>query len=260
MVSVEKIKSLGVKTGLLCDNCNQELLLITSFGNEVCKYCYLQKEHKKGHSGMLSLSERGLETQLLTKRFLYAYDPIKLLKVTKGNKTFSSLYLSHYPQSKGIVGRTFNYLILNQYGFIAGIIGACSPPITVTEVDRYFDITKENRISKVNSILNNNVFRIVNNKKQIPNFGTIVLKKFRQQLQKDYYNKYKEKLKGLITFVEPPRNGTIYLADNWDYLGKTKGYRVTKRGKMTEYKKFSKGLEEQQKLIFGYKFKGYYDW
>jgi hypothetical protein len=260
MVSVEKTKSLGIKTGNICPVCKQDLVLITSFNKPTCKYCYLLKEHKQGHSGMLKLSENSMDMQLFMKRlFCTPENSIKLIRVPKGNKAFASLYLSHYPQSKGIVGRSFNYLILNE-GFITGIIGACSPPITVSEVDRFFYINSENRIEKINSILNNNIFRLIDSAKPVANLGTRVLKRFRTQLQSDYYLRYKTKLKGLITFVEPPRTGTVYMADNWSYLGKTKGYNVTKRGKMTDYKKYSEISEGQQKLIFGYKFNNSYDW
>lgn len=259
MVSVEKSKSLGIKTDKICPVCKNPLVLITSFDKQKCKSCYLAKEHKQGHSGMLSLTETGLDAKLYTQRLFCSKNPVTLIKVPKGDKTFSSLYLSHYPQSKGIVGRTFNYLVLNENGFVIGIIGACSPPIVVTEVDKYFNINFDNRLQKLEVFLNNNIFRLVNTK-AVTNLGSRVLKRFRTQLQSDYYLKYGKKLKGLISFVEPPRKGTVYLADNWDYLGKTKGYHVTKRGKMTDYKKFSEASEDQQKHIFGYKFKSYYDW
>lgn len=209
------------------------------------------KPHKKGHSGMLSLTQKKLRDNFAQMRF----GSDELIPVSKGDKVFSSIYLSHYPGSMGIVGRTLNYIIINNRGSVAGIIGACSPPLSISSIDSYFEINKSNRKEKINSIMNNNVFKILDG--QVPNFATMILTKFRKRLADDYLKRYNTKLRGLMTFVEPPRTGNIYRADNWDYLGMTKGYRVTKRETMTDYKSFDIG---KQKHIFGYKYKSYYDW
>jgi len=68
----------------------------------------------------------------------------------------------------------------------------------------------------------------------------MTLKRFRIMLKKDYLLKYNEEIVGLITFVEPPRTGAIYKADNWLYLGMTKGYGTTQRSKRWEARKWVK--------------------
>src|SRR5436853_30846 len=76
---------------------------------------------------------------------------------------------------------------------------------------------------------NNSIFRIVNNL-NIKNLGTRILKIFRNEIKKDYKLFYNTEILGLITFVEPPRTGAIYKADNWIYLGETKGVEVRRKG------------------------------
>lgn len=78
----------------------------------------------------------------------------------------------------------------------------------------------------------------------------MTLKNFRKTFKQDYYNKYNEELLGLITFVEPPRSGTVYKADNWIYLGMTKGFGTTQRSKRWESRKWVKKIP---KLIFAIK-------
>jgi len=97
--------------------------------------------------------------------------------------------------------------------------------------------------------LNNNVFRLIINN---PNLGTKVLKLFRNTIYEEYVKQY-GKLIGFITFVEPPRTGAMYKADNWQYLGETQGKTVQKRnmGNWTN-KEWGVGTK---KHIFGKKIK-----
>ena len=93
----------------------------------------------------------------------------------------------------------------------------------------------------------NNVFRLTRNDK---NLATKVLKIFRNLARKDYANEYKETLLGMATFVEPPRTGTIYKADNWKFIGMTEGIRM-RRNKETWEKTYQKGVS---KYIYAIKF------
>jgi len=229
------------------------------WGKYYCKECFFKyykkdpdliaEEHGKGHSGMLpfknsrKLEEELKQTFLIPESFKYPF----LLQVSKGNKIFASLYLTHYPQSKGIVGRSINYLIIWKQR-IVGIIGGNSPPYAVKPIDKFFGITKENRNEMLVKILNNEVFRIIRPDK---NLATRTLKSFRINIRKDYKKKYGEDLIGLVTFVEPPRTGAIYKADNWTFLGYTKGYGTTRRGKRWFDRKW---VRKKPKLIFAYKF------
>jgi len=209
------------------------------WGKYYCKECFIKRlgknpdeiaeEHGKGNSGMIAFKTEDELKQALAQTYMIpqSYQHPYLIQVPKGNKIFATLYLTHYPNSKGIVGRSINYLIIWK-GKIVGIIGGNSAPYSVKPIDNYFGITKENRSDKLLEILNNDVFRIVEPDK---NLATMTLKSFRIAIQRDYVQKYGGKLRGLITFVEPPRNGSIYYADNWNYLGLTAGYGTTREEK-----------------------------
>jgi hypothetical protein len=173
---------------------------------------------------------------------------LNLIKVKKSNPLYVKWFIEHYPQSKGIVGRQLNFLIYS-FGKPIGIIGFASPPLNYKIFNNYFNLDTNNKNGEnAKKYLNNNVFRIVYSHK---NYGTKILKIARHTVYNLYYEHYKDKLLGLVTFVEPPRTGAIYKADNWTYLGNTEGIEVKRRGEDWTEKQYFKGV---QKLIFGYKY------
>jgi hypothetical protein len=199
-----------------CDICGLIGKVIESWGKKYCKKCWDKKPKKdgQGHSGMLK------DSNIINQQVLNLYNDLRLVRTQKGNKLFSTLYLEHYPKSKGIVGRQCNYLI-ERAGEVLGIIGANSPPLNYKKFNAFF-----NGFTELNW-LNNNVFRLV---KRERNLGTKILRMFREQIKKDYETQYGDKLIGLVTFVEPPRSGSVYKADNWYFLGVTEGKRCFRRG------------------------------
>ena len=179
----------------------------------------------------------------------YTAGEIKLLEVGLSNKYFKRLLKTHYPQSKGIVGRRINFVIFKD-NIPVGIIGFASPPI-INKVFKHFNIQDLSIGERGKLILNNNIFRLEIKEK---NLGTRVLKEARQKVKKLYKEKYGEDLLGLITFVEPPRTGAVYKADNWEYIGETEGYSIKR---VAGFGKGDKRIvsEGNKKLIFAYKFK-----
>lgn len=235
-----------MKFNLDCYKCFKKKRTVKSFGKNICIEC-LEKRKKgiKGHSGMIYNSSAGEDT------ILDGGDSIKLIRVPKSHKLFTKWYMDHYPKSRGIVGRQLNYLIYFT-GKPKGIISATSPPLNYKLFNEYFN--KPMEISDGDfgkTFVNNGVFRIVKSPKK--NFATQVLKLFRNKIKVDYKKIYGDELKGIITFVEKPRNGGIYKADNWEYLGETQGIEVKRRGEDWLSKSYSK--TNNKKLIFGYKYK-----
>jgi len=230
------------------------------WGSYYCKECFIKRLGKNpdeiaeqsgtGNSGMVAFKTEDELKSALAQTYMIpqSYKYPHLLQVPKGNKTFATLYLTHYPNSLGIVGRSINYLVIWK-GKIVGIIGGNSAPYSVKSIDEYFGIDKENRSDKLLEIMNNDVFRIVEPDK---NLATMALKSFRIAIQRDYEKKYGGKLTGLITFVEPPRKGNIYYADNWTYLGMTKGFGTTRRGKRWWDRRW---VKKEPKHIFAIRFK-----
>ena len=77
-------------------------------------------------------------------------------------------------------------------------------------------------------------------------YASHILRLFRERIKIDYTSKYKDELVGIITFVEPPRKGILYKADNWDYLGMTQGVRCFRRGDLGKWvnKEWTKGTQK----------------
>lgn len=233
-----------------CYKCNiteNETKLYSTFGKYICKKCLdKRKTGRKGHSGMIydaDVNEKDFYDQSIDKEKLY------LKPVKKSNKLFVKWFIEHYPKSKGIVGRQINFLIYT-YGKPIGIIGFASPPLNYKKFNEFFGLDENKKASEnAKLFLNNNVFRIVYTQK---NIGTQILKLARKQVFKLYKEKYSQELLGLVTFVEPPRTGALYKADNWFYIGETQGVEVKRRGDNWLEKQYINGVK---KHIYGYKYK-----
>jgi hypothetical protein len=228
----EKIMNWSTSYGI-CYKCGKEGKVFPSFGKLICIDCKQSRPKKgTGNSGMFESDQ---------EVFVFS-DSLSLQPCKKSDPLFGKLFFAHYPGSKGIPGRSLCYLV--QYrGEIAGIIGFNSPPKNYGLFNDYFGAK-----DLENNFVINNVFRLINNEK---NLATKVMKIARNQIKNDYEKKYGQELIGIVTFVEPPRNGALYKADNWDFIGESAGKRM-KRDKDTWEKVFTKG---QKKLVFGYKYK-----
>jgi hypothetical protein len=215
-----------------CDRCGKEGKLLPAFGKYICVPCKDARPKKfTGNAGMFASGQIALTFG----------EELYLERVPKSNEVFGKMFFEHYPGSKGIPGRSFCYLV-HYKNEVAGIIGFNSPPSNYRIFRQFFEVDNDN------VFMCNNVFRIVHTEK---NLCTRVMKLARQQLQKDHMDKFGIYLIGLVTFVEPPRTGALYKADNWNYLGETQGIAM-KRDKETWEKVYTKDVK---KLIFGYKYK-----
>ena len=215
-----------------CDRCGNTAKLLPSFGKWICEECKKNRPLKmQGNAGMFASEQMALTFG----QGLY------LERVPKSDVVFGKMFFEHYPGSKGIPGRSFCYLIHNR-GRAVGIIGFNSPPHNYRIFRDFFGVDDDNLF------MSNNVFRIVHTEH---NLATRIMKKARTQLQKDHITKWGFSLIGLVTFVEPPRTGALYKADNWHYLGMSQGIAM-KRDKETWDKVFTRDVP---KLIYGYKYR-----
>jgi hypothetical protein len=214
----------------VCCKCGKQGKVIEVFGKYYCKPCYKAKPKsgKKGHSGMIAGQPQ---------HFTLAFNKgLNIEPTKKGDKTFCSIFLQHYPQSKGILGRQFNYFIKDS-GEIIGIIGFTSPPRHYKLFDNVFGLDMEKHY------LNNNVFCIIKNGVyQASQILALALK----TVKKDYEKKWSDKIHGFVTFVEPPRTGIVYKASGWEYLGMTQGLKATKRSDLDTWtnKDWGKGTKK----------------
>lgn len=164
-------------------------------------------------------------------------------------------YHSYVP-SNASVGRRIDWLIYESNDFPAipiGMIGLGSsvypPP---KDILTRMNVSKNEYRQIFNSIANNWRFCMV---RSIPNAGTQILKELRSLAPIAWKRKYGDDLKVLITFVAGGNNGAVYLADNWEVIGKTSGLPKHSSSSMkwdnSEQlkEKFVKPTGENQKII-----------
>lgn len=146
----------------------------------------------------------------------------------------------HYIPNNGTHGQQIHFLI-HYKGNIVGIISGASSVYSVKNRDDFFDIPKDKEVKQkyyLPAIINNVVFRLEYHEK---NLATKVLSKFRK-VSADLWNQlYNIEVIGFETFVieEEYRKGSLYKADNWTFVGYTKG----------NTKKHSKGLSKSHERI-----------
>ena len=207
-------------------------MLEPAFGKHICHECRGNRPNKgQGNAGLVASSQ----LQMTFETGLH------LDRVPKSNGCFGHWFFSHYPESKGIPGRSLCYLVYDGAEMV-GIIGANSPPCNYKIFRAYFQTDNDN------TFVSNNVFRLITSRQ---NLASRVLKYFRYRVRADYKLQYGDDLLGIVTFVEPPRTGICYQADNWSLLGMTQGKRM-RRDKETWQKVFSEGTS---KYIYGFKYR-----
>ncbi len=178
------------------------------------------------------------------------YD-IRLEKVKRSDPRYQAIRDRHYIPNRGSVGQQIHYLIFIGGG-LSGIISGGSAAYAVKTRDDYFGINKENRQVALNGIIDNTVFRLENN---LPNAGTQILAKWRRQISIDWEAKYGVKVAGFETFVieNERRKGSVYLADNWQYVGETAG---NTKFHLHGINKSMERTQTEKKLIFCKRIKG----
>jgi len=170
---------------------------------------------------------------------------VKLSLCKRSHPLYQDIRDRHYIPNNGAVGQQLHYLILLD-NEVVGIISGGSAAYAVSCRDKYFGITKENRKVALNGIIDNTVFRL---EKNLPNLGTQILAMWRKRVAKDWEDKYGVKVAGFETFIieETYRKGSMYKADNWDYVGETQG--STKFHLHGVDKKFER-KDVEKKLVF----------
>ena len=156
-------------------------------------------------------------------------DLLRLELVKRSNPLYQQFRSRHYIPDRGLVGQQLQYLVFYG-GEVVGVIGGASAVFTSQARDEYWGFAKdkETKTRQLNSIINNNIFRL---EYPAPNLATMVLSRWRKQIQRDWEELYGVQVAGFETFVVEERlwngktgNGACYRADNWELLGITKGY------------------------------------
>lgn len=145
---------------------------------------------------------------------------LKLIQTSRTNPLYKKIRDCHYVENHGCIGRQCHYLIFKDNAII-GIISGASAVWACKGRDNYFNIDKDNRKIKINKIINNVVFRLELNEK---NLGTQILSLWRKLIIIDWKQKYNDEVIGFETFIfGENRIGSMYKADNWQFCGHTAG-------------------------------------
>lgn len=163
------------------------------------------------------------------------------LKLVEGDtlrKSFrTAIPMFHsYKQSANYMGRQVNWLIMCQ-GVCLGVIGLGSPIMAIKPRDDYIGWKKDVRMKNLVKVADNWRYTL---KPEAPkNSGSKVLSLMMKECRKVWKEKYGDNLVLLETLVEPPRKGTIYLANGWVNVGTTKGHEFVwmKKEEALEYVK-----------------------
>jgi len=145
---------------------------------------------------------------------------IRLELVKRNDERYQNIRNRHYVVNHGCIGRQLHYIIKLKDDII-GIISGASAIWSNEHRDRFFLINKANRTKRINKIISNVVFRLEKNQK---NLGTQILSIWRKQIKHDWETKYNDTIIGFETFIfGKGRYGSLYKADNWIFVGFTKG-------------------------------------
>lgn len=170
---------------------------------------------------------------------------IRLEQCKRTDPRYKEIRDRHYIPNHGCIGQQIHYLVFLD-DEVVGIISGASAVYAVKTRDDYFGLTKENKRPGLNSVINNVVFRL---EKNVKNLGSQILALWRKTIARDWEQKYGVKVHGFETFIigNETRVGALYKADNWDFVGITAGNTKTHNGGIN-----NRGSRENtcQKLVF----------
>lgn len=138
------------------------------------------------------------------------------------NEIAKSMVIEHhsYVPTFDSVGRRIDWLIKYNGEFVGmvGIGSSTYPPCK--DMLEYLNLTKKDYRSIFNNFANNWRFCLIIKER---NLGSQVLKLLRREAPKEWYRKYGDELKYIITFVGNGHDGAVYKSDNWTEIGTTVG-------------------------------------
>ena len=153
---------------------------------------------------------------------------IQLELVKRTDPRYQAMRDRHYIPNRGQHGQQCHYLIWDNDEHV-GIISGAGALYGVAARDAFFSLPSGSaKEIMLNGIVHNTVFRLEQTR---PNLATQVLAKWRKLIAEDWFRLYDVRVAGFETLVIPDlrdqsmtdRLGTLYLADNWTFCGRTFG-------------------------------------
>ena len=137
-----------------------------------------------------------------------------------------------YVNTPRVVGRCIKYIISYEDKDVATFwLGSGFKP-TPKAILNFFEKSQKEFDKIFNEVADNKRFCIKEN--PISNFGSQILSMIRKRAKKDWFTRYGNNLIGILTTIGSGKNGAVYLADNWENIGKTAG--LPKRNKSVSMK------------------------
>lgn len=125
-----------------------------------------------------------------------------------------------YVNSAKTVGRCLKYLIFYNNRLVGTFwVGSIFKPTPKAILD-YFKVSQKEFDNIFNKVADNKRFCLL---VKIPNMGTQIISKVRKRVKNDWYEKYGDDLIAIVTTIGDGKKGSVYLADNWEYIGETSG-------------------------------------
>ena len=125
-----------------------------------------------------------------------------------------------YVASARTVGRCIKYLIEYNNEIVGTFwIGSGFKP-TPKSILNYFKVSQKEFDKMFNTVADNKRYCMI---RSIPNLGSTILKLIRNRAKEDWYNKYGDELKAIVTTIGNGKKGSVYLSDNWEVIGSTAG-------------------------------------
>lgn len=163
---------------------------------------------------------------------------------SSGDPRYQDIRNRHYVKNKGVHAQQVHFLVWHK-GQITGVISGSSAVYATPPRDKFFGLNKDNREKVLRGIVNNIVFRL---EKQEKNLATRVLSLWRVVTPFVWEDLYGATVYGFETLVITERDhimegglgsepedekavlgdfknspGTLYKADNWTFAGMTEG-------------------------------------
>lgn len=134
-----------------------------------------------------------------------------------------------YMKYKDTCNRRINWIVTEIHsGNVIGAVGVNSAILAMKPRDEFIGWDKNLRLKNLVNMANNYRFCLIKKNITIPHVGSQVLKLLRFYAPIEWEKRYGDKLVLLETLVKPPWTGAVYKADNWIYIGKTKGTSFSK--------------------------------
>lgn len=156
-------------------------------------------------------------------------EPVRLLEA----KRFQQLMQEyHYLGALPKISETLWYIAIFDKQWVA-LLSFSAAALKCSARDQWIGWRYRHQFDRLKLVTNNSRFLILPDW-HFPNLASRVLSLCRKRLQGDWQATFGHPLVLLETFVDPQRfQGTIYKADNWIYVGNTKGFHRTRHGYST---------------------------